>query len=104
MKTLNLATLLALTAVTGAVMLSDPAKADFNYYSNGMFGHTYSPMPIYNPVLPLAGGPAGVQPGAAGAQTGGFDGGDGGSDDGNASLTDAAAEAVENVLEDGCDD
>ncbi len=91
MKTFILASVLALTAVSGAVMISDPAKADFNHFSNGMFGHIYSPVPTYNPVLPLAGA-------AAPPQAAGFEG----SDNGNASPTDAAAEAVQSLLDDGC--
>ncbi len=91
MKTFILASMLALTAVSGAVMNSDPAKADYNYYSNGMFGHIYSPVPTYNPVLPLAGAPAAPQAGS-------FEG-----RDDSGSVTDAAAEAVQSLLDDGCD-
>ena len=91
MKTLILASLLAVTAVSGAVMISEPAKADYNYFSNGKFGHIYSPLPTYNPVLPLAGA-------RAAPQAGGFNG----SDEGSGSLDDAA-EAAESLLDDGCD-
>ena len=99
MKTLILASLLTVTAVSGLVTAPGQAKADYNYYSNGMFGHTFSPIPTYNPVLPLAGARAGAQPGAAAAQTGGFDG----SDDDSGSLVENAVEAVESLLDDDCE-
>ena len=55
MKTLMLASMLALAAIAGAVVISDPAKADYGYrpgYGNFGYIYRYNPtytVPLYRP-------------------------------------------------------